>query len=176
MKVLEIIREGSCLMENWMEFTDKEDDQIWNKIYSELEFSPSDSIFPSFKVPSPFVTYDISHYFGESIDLNIYSDLEDKALQAFKENTSSNEYIMALDWQHECYWVNPHVEFERNEFDEWMIPVFPNGDYYFFIQKDFKWGYIGHPWEKSITIFGKELIESFERNKPEMFQNILRRG
>jgi len=57
-----------------------------------------------------------------------------------------------------------------------MIPVFPNGDYYFFIQKDFKWGYLGHPWEESITIFGEELIESFERNKPEMFQNILRQG
>lgn len=45
-----------------------------------------------------------------------------------------------------------------------------------FIQKDFKWGYLGHPWEESITIFGEELIESFERNKPEMFQNILRQG
>lgn len=106
----------------------------------------------------------------------MYDDLEDKALQVFKENTVSNEYIMALDWQHECYWVNPHLKFERNEFDEWSIPIFPNGDYYFFIQKDFKWGYLGHPWEKSITIFGKGLIESFERNKPKMFQNILRQG
>ncbi len=167
----EVIREGSCVMKNWIEFTDKEDEQIWDKIYSELKFSPSLSIFPSFKVPSPFVTYDISHCFGESIN-----DLESKALQAFQEITASNEYIMALYWQHECYWVNPHVEFERNEFDEWIIPVFPNGDYYFFIQKDFKWGYLGHPWEKSITIFGKELIESFDRNKPKMFQNILRQG
>ncbi|MBJ8110528.1 DUF2716 domain-containing protein [Bacillus cereus group sp. N6] len=158
-------------MGNWMEYTDEEYDQIWDRIDSKLKFSPSDSIFPSFKVPSPFVTYDISHYFGESIN-----DLESKALQAFKKNTASNEYIMALDWQHECYWVNPHLEFERNEFNEWIIPVFPNGDYYFFIQKDFKWGYLGHPWEKSITIFGKELIESFERNKPEMFRNILRQG
>ncbi|AXY09311.1 MULTISPECIES: DUF2716 domain-containing protein [Bacillus] len=163
-------------MKNWMEFTDKEDDRIWNKLYSELEFSPSVSTFPSFKVPSPFITYNISHYFGESVDLDVYDDLEDKALQVFKENTASNEYIMALDWQHECYWVNPHLEFERNEFDEWIIPIFPNGDYYFFIQKDFNWGYLGHPWEKSITIFGKGLIESFERNKPEMFQNILRQG
>lgn len=168
--------EGSCLVGNWMEYTDEEYAKIWDRIDSKLKFSPSDSTFPSFKVPSPFVTYDISHYFGESIELNVLADLEDKALQVFKENTASNEYIMALDWQHECYWVNPHLEFERNEFDEWIIPVFPNGDYYFFIQKDIKWGYLGHPWEQSITIFGKELIESFERNKPEMFQNILRRG
>ncbi|BCD30042.1 hypothetical protein bcere0028_28070 [Bacillus cereus AH1271] len=70
-------------MENWMEFTDKEDGQIWDRLYSEIEFSPSDSTFPSFKVASPFVTYDISQYFGESIELNVLADLEDKALQAF---------------------------------------------------------------------------------------------
>ncbi|MGH0552063.1 DUF2716 domain-containing protein [Bacillus pretiosus] len=163
-------------MESWMEFTDKEDGQILDQIYCELKFSPSVSIFPSFKVPSPFVTYDISQYFGELVDLKVFDDLESKAIQAFKEKTVSNEYIKALDWQHECYWVNPHLEFERNEFNEWIIPLFPNGDYYFFIQKDFKWGYLGHPWEKSITIFGKELIGSFEQNKPEMFQNLLRQG
>lgn len=127
-------------MKNWMEFTDKEDDRIWNKLYSELEFSPSVSTFPSFKVPSPFITYNISHYFGESVDLDVYDDLEDKALQVFKENTASNEYIMALDWQHECYWVNPHLEFERNEFDEWIIPIFPNGDYYFLFRRTLSGG------------------------------------
>ncbi|WP_433774290.1 DUF2716 domain-containing protein [Bacillus wiedmannii] len=163
-------------MKNWTEFTDKEYDQILDRVYSEIEFSPSDSIFPSFKLPSPFITYDISHYFGESVDLNVYDEVEEKVLLVFKENTMPNEYIMALDWQHECYWVNPHLEFERNESDEWIIPIIPNGDYYFFIHKDFKWGYLGHPWEKSITIFGRELIESFERNKPKMFQNVLRQG
>jgi hypothetical protein len=96
-KSFEIIGEGSCLMKNWMEFTDKEYDRIWDRVYSDYEFSPSVSIFPSFKVPGPFITYDISHYFGESVDLNVYDELEEKALQVFKENTASNEYIMALD-------------------------------------------------------------------------------
>lgn len=127
-------------------------------------------------MPSPFITYDISRYFGEFVDLDAYDELEEKALLVFKENTAWNEYIMALDWQHECYWVNPHLKFDRNEFDEWIIPIIPNGDYYFFIQKDLKWGYLGHPWEKSITIFGKELIESIKQNKPEMFYKILRHG
>lgn len=38
-------------MKNWIEFTDKEYDRIWDKVYSDYEFSPSVSIFPSFKVP-----------------------------------------------------------------------------------------------------------------------------
>lgn len=161
-------------MKNWVPFSDKEYDQIWERIYRDFKFEPSISEFPSFKVPYPFITYDVSDYFGESVDLDAYDDLEERALLVFKENTSFNEYILALDWQHECYWVNPNVKFERDEFGEWIIPIFPNGDYYFFIQKDFKWGFLGHPWEKSITIFGKELINGFGKHKPRMFHKILR--
>ncbi|MGE8207626.1 DUF2716 domain-containing protein [Heyndrickxia sp. NPDC080065] len=160
-------------MKNWVTFSYKEYNQIWDRIYTDFKFNPSISKFPSFKVPHPFITYDISDYFGES---DAYDDLEEKALLVFKENTLFDEYILALDWQHECYWVNPHLKFERDEFGEWTIPIFPDGDYYFFIQKDFKWGYLGHPWERSITIFGKEIIEAFGKHKPNMFHKILRQG
>ncbi|EJR54126.1 hypothetical protein IIM_02182 [Bacillus cereus VD107] len=90
-------------MKNWIEFTDKEYDQIWDRIDNDFEVSSSVSTFPSFKVLSPFITYDISRYFGEFVDLDAYDELEEKALLVFKENTAWNEYIMALDWQHECY-------------------------------------------------------------------------
>ena len=163
-------------MKNWIPFSDQEYDQIWERIDRDFKFKPSISNFPSFHAPHPFITYDISDYFGDSADFNIYDDLEEKALDSFKEITLIDEYIMALDWQHECYWVNPRLQFKKDEFGEWTIPIFPNGDYYFFIQKDFKWGYLGHPWEKSITIFGKELINIFENHKPRMFRKILRRG
>jgi hypothetical protein len=163
-------------MKNWVPFSDQEYDQIWHRIYIDFKFEPSISNFPSFQVQHPFITYDISDYFGDSTDLDAYDDLEEKALDAFKESTLVEEYILALDWQHECFWVNPRLEFERDEFGEWTIPIFPNGDYYFFIQKDFKWGYLGHPWERSITIFGKELINAFDKYKPSMFRKILRQG
>jgi len=71
-KSFEVKKEDSCLMKNWVQYTDEEYNQTWDRIDSKLKFSPSNSTFPSFKVPSPFVTYDISHYFGELIDLNVY--------------------------------------------------------------------------------------------------------
>jgi len=163
-------------MRNWVPFSAQEYDQIWDRIYRDFKFEPSISKFPSFQVPHPFVTYDISNCFGDSVDLDAYDDLEEKAIDAFKETTSVDEYILALDLHHECYRVNPHLEFEKDEFGEWTIPIFPNGDYYFFIQKDFKWGYLGHPWERSITIFGEELINAFDKHKPRMFRKILRQG
>ncbi|AMX00325.1 DUF2716 domain-containing protein [Rummeliibacillus stabekisii] len=161
-------------MRNWVPLSKKEYGQNWNRIYRDFKFKPSTSIFPSFNVPHPYITYNVSGYFGDSSDLSAYDDLEEKVLDVFKECTMLGEYILALDWQHECYWINPRLEFERDEFGEWAIPIFPNGDYYFFIQKDFKWGFLGHPWENSITIFGKELIDAFNKNKPRMFRKILR--
>ena len=84
-------------MENWLELSEAEDEKVWTKIYGELKFKPSISAFPSFEVPTPFITYDISIYFGESEDLDAYDDLEEKALLVFQENTSKDEYIYALD-------------------------------------------------------------------------------
>ncbi|PUB08211.1 DUF2716 domain-containing protein [Paenisporosarcina sp. OV554] len=167
-------------MENWIELSALEYKEVWDRIYDEFNFEPSISNFPSFEVPNPFITYDISPYInwsGDSGTYNeIYNDLEDKSLLVFQELTQKNEYMYAVDWQHPGYWINPRLEFQKSEFDEWIVPVFPNGDYYFFIQKNFEWGFLGHPWEETITIFGKELIKGFEKHQPRMFQKILRQG
>ncbi|MFJ7826656.1 DUF2716 domain-containing protein [Psychrobacillus sp. NPDC096623] len=163
-------------MKNWLKLSNAEYEKVWNKIYDELKFEPSTTDFPSFKVPSPFITYDVSLYFGESEDLDAFVDLEEKVLLVFQEITSKDEYIYALDWQHECYLINSHLDFPKNEFDEWTVPIFPDGDYYFFFHKDFQWGYLGHPWERTITVFGKDLIKMFEKHRPRMFQKILRQG
>jgi hypothetical protein len=163
-------------MKNWIKLSDKDYREVWDKVYKEFEFEPSTSTFPSFKVATPFVTYDISQYVDLQHEFDIYDDLEEKALTTFKKITAHDEYIYALDWQHESYLMNPNLEFHKDEFDEWLIPIFPNGDYYFFTQKDFRWGYLGHPWERTITVFGQEIIDVFEKSKPRMFDRILRQG
>ncbi|MDE5414265.1 DUF2716 domain-containing protein [Alkalihalobacterium chitinilyticum] len=163
-------------MENWLVLTKSERDKVWNKVYDDLKFKPSITYFPSFQVPSPYITFDISHYFRQSEDMNAYDDLEEKALLVFQQNTLKDESIYALNWQHECYWVNPHLELKKDEFNEWKVPIFPNGDYYFFIHKNFRWGYLGHPWEKTVTVFGKEVVTAFKKHQPIMFQRILRQG
>ena len=165
-------------MNNWIELSDSESDLVWDMVYGKFKFKPSRSNFPSFKVPKPFITYDISSYFCWSGDVEeikwLYRNLEEKSLLAFRELTNENEYVYALDWQHPCYWVNPFLAFPRDEFNEWLVPIFPNGDYYFFLQREFNWGLLGHPWEKSIIVFGHELIQALEKHKPRMFHTILR--
>ena len=163
-----------------MELSTIEYREVWDRIYDDFTFELSMSDFPSFQVSKSFITYDVSKYLNGSVGVDIYedayNDLEEKSLLVFQELTQRNEYMYALDWQHSCYWVNPCLEFSKNEFGEWTVPIFPDGDYYFFIQKNFEWGLLGHPWERTITIFGEKLIKVFEEYQPKMFQEIVRQG
>lgn len=112
----------------------------------------------------------IKDLFGETYNEVAWDDFEAKAISAFKKITNDEDYVYALDWQHECYFVN------MNRFDEFRIDLeskynhyisfIPNGDYYIFITKDLKNIWFGHPWEKTVTLFGIDLINAFQRSEP----------
>ncbi|MDQ0899197.1 DUF2716 domain-containing protein [Paenibacillus sp. V4I7] len=70
----------------------------------------------------------------------------------------------------ESFHYNPHLGPPRT------ISFYPDGDYYLFINKDFLWGYLGHPWEQTISIFGGDLIHQFEINRPKLFGEVVIRG
>ncbi|MFF2528713.1 DUF2716 domain-containing protein [Brevibacillus sp. NPDC058079] len=155
-------------MNNWIPLSDEQYRLVWGKFYKDFNFKPSihSSDWPSFRLPIPFVTFDITEYTDDDID-----DLEEKCVTNLRAVTGSDDYIYALDWQHESYRYNPHLE---NGNVSRRIGFYPDGDYYFFLNKDFMWGYLGHPWEQSISIFGEDLIYQFETNRPAIFGKIVR--
>ncbi|WP_392048750.1 DUF2716 domain-containing protein, partial [Streptomyces sp. NPDC015492] len=53
-------------MENWVELSTLEYKEVWDRIYDDFNFEPSISNFPSFDVPKPFITYDVSSYINWS--------------------------------------------------------------------------------------------------------------
>ena len=158
---------------NWIPLNEIEYAYVWEKFNKHLKFNPSinKKDWPSFKEPKPFITYDISPAFRFP---NMINDFDKNVIKALQECISDGEYIYALDWQHECYWYNPYLESPCNNFGDQPIPFFPNGDYYCFLQKDFEWGLLGHPWEQTICIFGNQLINATTNHKPQMFDKILR--
>ncbi|MDR6227312.1 DUF2716 domain-containing protein [Desmospora profundinema] len=97
-------------------------------------------------------------------------DLTKKSLIALQTCTIPEEYLYSLDWEHNCYHFNPFLQIS------WVNRFFPEGDYYLFLEKNFKWGYLGHPWEQSVCIFGVELIEQFQKSLPNAFGEIIRQG
>lgn len=161
-------------MENWIELDSKRYRIVWDKFYNDLKFNPSGvrENLRTFTLPSPFKVFDITGLYGTNFEIQ-YKELEESIIKAFLDCTAETEYIYALDWQHTSYLFNPHLESRLNEWGEWPITLYPNGDYYLFLNQSMSWGYLGHPWEKTISIFGEEFLKAIVRHKPKLFDKEL---
>ncbi len=158
----------------WIELAEREEDEVWTNVFDYLAFNPSVHAknFPGFTEPAPSLTYSFRDIWGENYAA-LNSDLETKALAIFRQATSAEEFIFALDWQHRCYKFYPHrVGVEGCK--AWLIPPLPNGDYAVFLEKSFAYGWLGHPWEQTICLFGQPILLALESHPPQVFRNTLR--
>lgn len=164
-------------MENWIELTPDEYRYVWDKFSKDFKFNPSGikQNSPTFTPIEPFIVFDISHLYGNNFT-ELYQDLEQSILKAFCECMDKIEYLYVLDWQHTSYLFNPYLDSTRNEFDELPIPLYPNGDYYLFLNKTMSWGYLAHPWEQTITLFGHEIIIAVGKYRPKLFSKVIKRS
>jgi len=153
---------------NFRTLDPEEYDKVWNKFNNSFDFKPSSNIFPAIKTTMPQLKLDIKAYFSSDYPFN---KLEQLALDLFDKLSKPGDRLYALDWQHECYDFDPRQEMDRNEFGEWIIPIFPNGDYYIFLTKDFDNIWFGHPWEQTITLIGNEIVKHGQQLK-EDFEEI----
>ncbi|MCG6142745.1 MULTISPECIES: DUF2716 domain-containing protein [Leptospira] len=144
-------------MKDWKKLDSKESNSVWDKFEEKYQFKPSVSEFPGIIKINPQLKLDLSECYHETFN---NTEFENIASDLFKNITKPNERMYALDWQHESYDFDPRNIMDRNDkYDEWLIPIFPNGDYYIFITKDFNNLWFGHPWEQTITLVGNDLIK-----------------
>ncbi len=163
-------------MNNWEKITEEDYKKIWGWFYKEFSFNPSTSLeeWPSIRTIKPNIKIDITNLWGNNYNEIIWDDFLQKAIEAFIQITNPEEKIFALDWHHECFYINPRelTPAILND-DESSIPIIsfiPDGDYYIFITKDFENVWFGHPWEKTVTIIGSKLINAFNNNLPLLVQ------
>lgn len=131
---------------------------IWNQVYSKFGFPPRDKKIP-FRFSIDHKVYKLKAVWNEEQELIVN--------EIFKR--LGVEDIYALDWQHDCFEYNPREEIplsykyydEERQCNVYFPSYYPNGDFHFFISKDWRYGMLGHPWRKEIYVFGKELIELF---------------
>lgn len=149
----------------------QEYDEIWDKVYKKLKFSPSCSYRGhSLNVPLPFQISDIFAVYGiENMTEKQCDLLDDIIRKIFIKITKEGQQIYALDWHHSAFTYDPRNDSEQincrtnNNNDSSSFPsFFPDGDYYFFIEKNFEFGYLGHPWRQEIWIFGESLLHEIE--------------
>lgn len=166
----------------WEQLSRVADEPAWYWVYDKLGFWPSTyaNAWPGFREPAPSTTWDLA---SGDVDrdsaefrLSPYSVKEDDvarlALQALRACVRPDEWVWALHWQHQSYRFWPH---RMGQSEPWPVPVFPKGDYHLFLAQDFRFGTLGHPWERSLCVFGKELVDAVESNRNGTLATVLRR-
>ncbi|RCW40573.1 uncharacterized protein DUF2716 [Paenibacillus prosopidis] len=106
---------------NWIELTEAEQEQAWDMINKRFSFSPSikPDDWPSITInDDDYITFILTNTCDDTLDF------EEQCNEVFKSMVSKEEYIFALDWQHECYFFNPHIPKGDHE---WTIPFYRTG-------------------------------------------------
>lgn len=157
----------------WTPLDPDEYKRAWDGFYDTFAFTPSvrPESFPGIEEPVPSVTYDLSPIFsaGPETFARAEGSVRDTVLRGLRAITATDQPLVALDWQHPCYWFRPHVLDRPEDPDEWRIPVFPNGDYYIFPTTTMDQGVVGHPWEQTLCIWGPELLRIIDDERcPEL--------
>jgi len=139
-------------------------DKIWNQVYEKLKFSPSYAyhghsmnVSLPFQIPEEYAVYGIDHMTEKQIDF-LYQKMPEILIAV----TEPEQKIYALDWHHSAFLFNPRNPEDQK--DSAYFPAFvPDGDYYFFIEQNFQFGYLGHPWRQEVWIFGEKLLNQTEK-------------
>lgn len=154
-----------------MKLLKENEDFIYDFIKNELRFYPScnDNFFLPFSINRPFVVYDISQITDEQADL-----LYELAPTALANCLPNGYQLYAIDWFHNFILYDPRNP-ENMQSNEPATPQFnkdgiayfngfyPDGDYYFFLDKYGAFGYLSHPWREEVWIYGEPLIKEFEK-------------
>ncbi len=153
-------------MNNWQQLNDEENIKTWNFIYNEMKFKPvTEDLKSLINLPTPCRIVDISNYYNEGFDETLYDELHEYAHFWFNK-ISQGKKLYALNWKHESYSFFSDLPFEKNEFDEWIISIFPNGDYIFFLTSDFKNGIFADGINLSLSFWGVEIMEVIQSRMP----------
>lgn len=167
-------------MQAWLPL--KRERELWDQIYARFKFRPSvdSERWPGIHEPSDSVTYSISRPFhgpGDRQEFVAAGMLLNLAiLAAFRSCVRRDGYLYAMNWQHPCYEFHPHEKFEASNSSEWQVQPFPDGDYYFFLDPDLRFGTFGHPWEQTFCIFGRDLMDAFDANAVPWLGPVVRRN
>jgi hypothetical protein len=145
----------------WVQLELDRYEQYWGPFDARFGFTPGmdPSTWPAIREPSPSLTIDLSpicDHEGSRFAAGAKA-VDTLGLYAFTCVTEVDEKLIVLDWQHPCYQFSPHRQALKD--DSWPVTIFPNGDYYAFVNQDFSMGTFGHPWEQTLCVFGEPLIE-----------------
>ncbi|MCX4781434.1 DUF2716 domain-containing protein [Streptomyces sp. NBC_01264] len=145
---------------------DDDEDPLWDRLEKEFAFDPDTDGSPGFDAPAPSVTWRLK---------DAPTDEPDRILRAsLRALTPAGQRLHWLDWQHTGYDFDPHRVGGSGE-PRWPGRAYPNGDYYLYLHPDLRFGTFGHPWERTLCVWGAGLLAAVEAELTEVLGEPLRR-
>lgn len=142
----------------------KEYQDTWNAFDEEFKFRPSViGPFPAIVEPERSRTFRIR----EQLEDTHLDEFREAIFGAFSAAIGDAAEIYYLDWQHECFGVNIGSE------AHW-VNGYPDGDYSILLAKDLQSGTFGHPWERSICLFGNVFVGEVLKKYPFVLEEVIR--
>lgn len=132
---------------------------VWDKIHNEFKFVPvyTAESYQWISLPVPFKFY--------QLDQSVTGTHWDRMMNSLFVQLGSSE-LYALNWQHDSFVFAPrdHWKLVKEYHDDerdcnvYFPHYYPNGDYCFFVDPQWRYGLFGHPWLSQIAVFGEEFI------------------
>ncbi|MDI9896330.1 DUF2716 domain-containing protein [Rhodococcus sp. IEGM 1381] len=158
---------GASLPNGWTQLDRGLQDEHWATFISKFGFRAGikPESWPAIAEPTPSVTFDLA------IDAlptrasagALFDAINAEALRCFLTEFPGDPLFVVLDWQHPGYIFDAEAHANAAEDAEWRVPVYPNGDYYIFGRDGFSEGTFGHPWERTLCVYGPRLVATLGR-------------
>ena len=133
-------------------------EHAWGEFENRFRFFPDyyDKTRNAITEPHPSMVFDLDFDWPDAV----IDEVDNSFRSAYQSLVPADDYMYALDWQHTSYQYRPHVDVTR---PPW---VFPDGDYIISVSRDFSFGTFGHPWQRSLTVFGAALLAELAQRPP----------
>ncbi|WP_246594970.1 DUF2716 domain-containing protein [Actinoplanes auranticolor] len=156
-----LVETGPPAQPAWQPIPMDADDRYWDLFYQRFAFRPGMASWPAIDEPRPSVTFDLGPIFAGSHPQFMAGTaaINSLALVALTRVLEPDASVVVLDWQHQTYRFWPHL-FACQPDQRWPTTVVPNGDYYIFLTEDMSTGTFGHPWERTLCVFGEQLVSA----------------
>lgn len=161
-------REQDRERKGWTPLSDAEVVSIWESFTEKYTFrrGVDQKSWPGINEPVNSVTWDVSLllrlYDEDQSGLQaVEESLHRTLITSLKKQLKPGDRVFALDFNHQCYTFETD-NISMHDLNSWPITVLPAGDYHVFLSSDLGFGIFGHPWEKSLCIFGDNFHQSFK--------------
>jgi hypothetical protein len=160
---------------------DAENEAIWDRFAEAFRFAPDMHQFPGIREPAPSVTWSVQAVHDDP-GYRVSDVLDALVIDALIACTPPGGTLFFLEWQHTGYRFRPDkplsdVFLPKSPRARPTAPhsPIPLGDYPILLADDFSYGTFGHPWERSLCVFGAPLLDRASDDLHRLLPVVLRR-